>query len=365
VHSNDFGGYTDVSSYANHTHKNDGELKNPRYESIPVTNDSAPKHPEGMAKKKVYWDNRVTVPVDIDENYIPDNGWIATVGGARIHDRVEPKTDWDELPNGDGTDGDGFSAYEEYRGFKIFKPDNVSMHIRLHTNTKDLFVHNPDRFALGVFRTVTSLAVHEITNTQYDGDTKRLVNFNHHTAHVDNQHGLYIRNATLDAGFLGIAQPLTGNWPSPPNYNKYVHVDKTDITNWAKTKKINVDNSINYVVAHELSHACNVYHHGEHPNGGQNFDVVHGLRSGDVACIMRYNNVGKPLANPNPELIGTILCQAQAGTGFNAGGRNFGDAAQSHRVNTGIPLWRRGDCLHQLRIKWPLSTKPDYPTRHD
>ncbi len=366
VHANDFGGYTDVSSYANHTHKNNGELKDPRYESVPVTDETAPKHPQGKTKKKTYWDNRVTVPIDIDENYIPDNGWLASVGGGAIPDNVVPVTDADRLPAGDRTNGDGFSVYEEYRGFKIIKAGGGTMHIRLNSNTKDLFVHNPDQFALGAFRTVSALAVHEITEDQYEGNTKRWVNVNHHTAHADDQRGIYLHNIPLALGLLGIAVPIGGSWPAPPNYNKEVDVDKADITRWAIAQGIAAPASINWVVAHELSHACNTYHHGEHPRGGTNFDRVHGLRSGDVACIMRYNNVGTALPAPNnPEAIGTILCPAQAGTGFNAGGNNFRDSDQSNRVNTGVPAWHRGDCLHQLRIKSPLSNKPDFPTRFD
>ena len=68
------------------------------------------------------------------------------------------------------------------------------------------------------------------------------------------------------------------------------------------------------------------------------FDLIHGLRSGNVSCVMRYDNIGTPLSR-EPEAIGSILCTSAAGTGYNANGQHFQDAATN-----------RGNCKGQIRI---------------
>jgi hypothetical protein len=136
------------------------------------------------------------------------------------------------------------------------------------------------------------------------------------------------------------------------------------------TKKNSLDFKAKLVwtVAHEMSHGCNVKHHGislckhsypDPPVQGVPsiplwpcWNTKHGIRSGDVSCVMRYDNVGAlhpsdpaacaangcPDPFPKPEAIGSVFCTSKKGTGYNAGDKCFGDADD-------------GDCLHQFQIR--------------
>jgi len=146
------------------------------------------------------------------------------------------------------------------------------------------------------------------------------------------------------------------------------------------------------LVAHELLHACNVWHHGpadpkpqwrveRSSNGsvmfkesGQTIRVLdengtpylpgttigadlsiwlgaaHGQHSGDDNCVMRYHLADAYVSSSDPgvrywvpddEPIGNTLCVSPAGTGVNAAGRlpqsRYGDAQQ-------------GGCRHQICV---------------
>ncbi len=133
----------------------------------------------------------VTLPLDGNGNGIADC-WEKAHGiwpcAADSDDDGEPKG---KAP------GDGFSAYEEYRGFFV-----KGRHGRLDPNTKDLFVHDPDGLAENAgFGQVTGLAVHYVepeegrcTGTD---DRARVVNFRSGFSHLVDQHCLWIRKDTL------------------------------------------------------------------------------------------------------------------------------------------------------------------------
>ncbi|MDX1479977.1 MAG: hypothetical protein R3301_19855, partial [Saprospiraceae bacterium] len=109
--------------------------------------------------------------------------------------------------------------------------------------------------------------------------------------------------------------------------------------------------------AHEIGHAVNTYHHGEAKN--KDYDQAQGPRSGDVTCIMRYDNlknvfqcmglpevvIGRKKGRPEP--VGTIFCTTSSGTGYNAGGQCFGDCAAG-----------RGKCKEQFRVSGRSASYP-------
>ena len=156
-------------------------------------------------------------------------------------------------------------------------------------------------------------------------------------------------------GLLGIANPdvlINGEaLPAPPNYNRDVVIFKTNNQEYARRMDLPGAKEMNNVVAHELTHACNVYHHGDRDDP----EDQHGLCSGDVKCYMRYDNFCTiPEGYNSPEPIGTELCTSPKGTGYNKNNQNYGDADVSPNMVDGQPAWTRGNCKGQIRIKAPL-----------
>ncbi|MBT4107776.1 MAG: hypothetical protein HOB56_00665 [Proteobacteria bacterium] len=113
----------------------------------------------------------VTIPFDRDENQIADF-WELKKGISGIS-----SADDDESPVG-REPGDGFSNYEEYRGFKV-KGDWTDT----DPTMKDLFIHNDGGTrktivdaGIDLFESSSELLVHKILADEYDED--RIVNFN-------------------------------------------------------------------------------------------------------------------------------------------------------------------------------------------
>lgn len=338
VYSRDFGAYGLLRSFANVNKKTSLEGK-PVYISISVKKTDV-AHPDGRIKKTEYADNRVTIPYDIDENHIADGGWI-TQGGVIVPDPVKNNDDEDDKPVGDGFKGDGLSAYEEYRGFRIVDGGAVS-HLRTNYKLKDIFVQNEDNLHLKLYGGVSGLQVHEINKDQYVDDKKRVVNQNSNPAtHIVDQMGLHLVDKVSHSSLLGIAYSMTGH-PAIPNREIEIRIYSGKIAEVCKKRGLaaKLAEKIEAVVAHELLHGNNVCHHGEqNPEVEKSFNLVHGLRSGNVDCVMRYDNVGDIVKGFDPEKIGSGLCDSSAGTGYNAAGKVFGDAA------TG-----RGNCKGQIRV---------------
>jgi len=343
VYSRDFGSYGFLRSFANVNKKTSVEGK-PVYISIPVTKADV-AHPNGRLKKTEYADNRVTIPHDIDENRIADGGW-TTTGGAKIPDPANNNEDEDDKPTGDGFKGDGLSTYEEYRGFKILDGDEVK-HTRTGYLKKDIFVRNEHGLDLATYIKVSGLQVHEINETQYVDDKTRVVNSNFNTTtHANfNQMGLHLADKHRSGSLLGIAYSATGQ-PTIPNQEIQIRIYSLKIAESCEARKIDPGDKTVQVVAHELLHGNNVCHHGEQdPAVEKSFDLKQGLRSGNVNCVMRYDNVGTVVPGFDPEAIGSGICDSSAGTGYNAAGKLFGDAAA-----------KRGNCKGQIRVSGKVAS---------
>ncbi len=339
VHSNDYGSYGFLRSFAN-INKSFGsdrlastERQKPYYIPVPVNKDSV-THPQRREKKKEYKDNRVTIPRDIDENHIADNGW--EVDGKKMKDPEDIKEDIDDKPIGDGYKGDGLTGYEEYRGFMVFGDNN---HTRTNTKIKDLFVFNPDSLPTGLFESASGIKVHRINDKQFDKikNFYTVINFNYSKSsksHIVDQCGLQIMVGTPKEGFTGWTYTTTKN-PTPPNWvKKIVLKSKADIKRTCTEKNLDYNKKLSQLVAHELAHGVNVYHHGEMKN--KNKLLMHGLRSGHLKCIMRYDNI----ENFSGEFIGNIFCDGVNGTG-NDSNRTYGSANYANG---------RGVCINQFRI---------------
>lgn len=344
IYSRDFGSYGFLRSFANVNKKTSVEGM-PVYISIPVKRTDV-AHPNGRVKKTEYADNRVTIPHDIDENRVADGGWTST-GGVAVPDPADNKADEDDKPTGDSFKGDGFTTYEEYRGFKTSTKKGV-VHQRINYQVKDIFVQNESKLPTELYDKISGLDAHEITPEQYISHEKRFVNFNFNkTTHLNfEQRGLHLIDKGSHSGLLGIAYSSTGQ-PTVPNAEIEIRVYTTKIKEVvdrvnkgvAEKDKLVYADKLSAVVSHELLHGNNVCHHGEgNPEVEKSFDLIHGLRSGNVDCVMRYDNVGTPLSKI-PEKPGTDMCASVAGTGYNAGGQRFQDAASG-----------RGNCKEQIRV---------------
>lgn len=362
VSSFDYGSFGTIRSFANPEPgmKNE-KFKQVLYESIPARLDdfihpfANPKTGGRKDKKTVYTDNRLSIPLDIDENHIPDSGWVLSVKTTAKGEEITRMPDYskdisedlDNEPVGDEWAGDGFSLYEEYRGFMVIKPG--LKHRRTNTSVKDLFVYNMHDLPIDEFVRVTGIALHQISEKQYGpiDETqfasikdyvllnRRFINFNNGTAHVTAQRGLLLMNVNIPteglAGFTPAEKQKTKEEevPAPPNYNLYVGVDREKIRRIcsnSRTDGLVFDTKLPQIVAHELCHALNVYHHGEKKH-------AIGLTSGNLNCIMRYDNY-----NRSDETPGNLLCIGIEGANAEKG---------------------RGKCLKQIRVSGRIQT--EYP----
>lgn len=368
VFSFDYGSFGTIRSFANpEPGKINEKFKQVFYESIPVRAADVihpyenPKTGGRKAKKAEYTDNRLSIPVDIDENHIPDSGWVLSVNTIENRTEITKMPDYsenisedgDNEPIGDEWAGDGFSLYEEYRGFMVIKPG--LQHRRTNTSVKDLFVYNMHDLPIDKFVQVTGIALHQISDKQYGPINeaqfanikeyvlvnRRFINFNNGTAHVTAQRGLLLMNLNIAtvglAGFTPAEKQKTMDEevPAPPNYNLYVGVDREKIRRIcsnSRTDGLVFETKLPQIVAHELCHALNVYHHGERIH-----DI--GLTSGNLNCIMRYDNY-----NRTDETPGTLLCIGIDGANVEKG---------------------RGKCLKQIRVSGRIDAqyKSGYPMR--
>jgi hypothetical protein len=352
VISGDQGSYGFLRSFANINQGGRDSIKGelPVYTPVPIPAEKVP-HPAGRPKKQIYTDNRVTVPRDVDENRIADGGW-RTQGNVLIKDPVNPQDDDDNQLPGDGYPGDGLSNYEEYRGF--LTDGNL---IRTNTRNKDLFINNPNGFNLQTFRAALSggagkskagVDVHEIRKSDYVDNQTREINFNynprlHYVPPPDEelraQKGLWLidgREQKDKPKLLGqtyTAEERFKDINTPPNWVAGIAVFTHSIRRYAPRVGVNAEGLITHVATHELGHGIAMWHHGDR------ILASNGLQSGNVNCIMRYDNV---FPDNIHEAFGSIFCDHPGGTGTNALNPCevpvcYGDAT-------------RGDCIHQFRI---------------
>ena len=87
-----------------------------------------------MPYRKTTFTARRRIPLDDDNNGLPDAGW-TTPNGHVDTSGIQATDDVDATPAGPTQLGDGFSAYEEYRGF--FVHGNYE---RLDPQTRDVFI---------------------------------------------------------------------------------------------------------------------------------------------------------------------------------------------------------------------------------
>ncbi|HXX92651.1 MAG TPA: hypothetical protein VEN81_03400, partial [Planctomycetota bacterium] len=299
--------------------------------------------------------------------------------------------DGDDEPKGDGNKGDGLTNYEEYRGFMeggVWKEGDPTK--------KDFFVRNevPAMASAGVdlFESISKLKVHRLDKGEFRA-SDRVINFNHDEGpHKTDQH---IVRIFFDPTCDHYCQALMKNGPSTPkNLVDGVHVGV--FTNIAvvgfSDKGLGARMYADGALAHELLHCCNVYHHGDPPGeglrkwirtaagevqeNGQRISVYdeagtlidaaltegtslkvdlkirmeHGLASGPLGCVMRYDDTdayilpGRPgdrlrMPNNQSEPSGFTLCTSTVGNGPAGNAdvvKHRGNCAGQILVNDGV-----------------------------
>ncbi len=301
-------------------------------------------------------------------------------------ENLPDKDDEETVPAGDGDNGDGLFLYEEYRGFYEGEGNE---HISGNPKKKDLFVVDTINAEAGVelFRKATGLEVHgKLKKKQLDLD--RVVNFNRseEVGNETDQHGLVIDRVAADSGLLGIAD----GGPGLPAFVERILINGTITPRSVQAilggSALNVTQEA-FVIAHELLHGCNVFHHGDRdaradylvrnvdgklvyalstdeegsvtpllkegacgkaepivpPNVNAHLKNVFiafkgGQHSGVQSCLLRYNlaryYVGaasdRVWRHNTEEPPGFLVCQGSAGTGVNASDHcpesRYGDA---------------------------------------
>lgn len=224
----------------------------------------------------------VSLPMDEDQNLIADS--------LDVY-RGDPGRDDDAEPSGDGTGGDGLTAFEEYRGFLTQGGDctdrSQDFHLRTDPTRKDLFVHTPDpelSAMLSSFAWSSELIVHAICEPHYGnnvsagaldlGPTDHVVNFTLQLANLRSwlgrtisqqtpQRGLYLIDEAIGDGVAGrVCQTgfACGGGTrdemrfGSPKYTRVVKVDKR-----AHDDSADLHNTI----VHELGHAVGITHHAD------------------------------------------------------------------------------------------------------
>ena len=266
----------------------------------------------------------ITIPRDEDGNRIADV-WESNAGVSG--QPADADTD-DDPPT--ATRGDGFTNFEEYRGFMV----NGSW-LGTLPDTKQLFIYDQLGHGIGYFGK-TGIYVYAIKETEYK---ERVVNFNRGYATRGPQNGIHLHDGPLDPGVLGETRPL-----GVPNQVVEVVIDLA--------KHVGADGSVNMPVlmdtlAHELGHAVAIPHHGPYEKGtcgGAPTDLVavwHGAHGGDMSCVMRYDGANQYKDERGtchqyvwPLAPGNDFCETTQGTGLNAG---------PSRVDSGQPVPVSGD----------------------
>lgn len=204
-----------------------------------------------------------------------------------------------EKVEGQKADGDGFTLYEEYRGWAV-----NGKHVEGDPKRKDFFVLNliggDGQNGINLFERLSKLRVHSKLKRSEMSQTTRLMNGNHRDAprRVD-QHGVWVKTFTRAAlGDNGAQTPMTkAGVAGRPGITKGVGIlargDKESIFNQpfnlpARDTIFAYDRAI----AHELLHSVGVEHHGS----GDYRQIV-----GYVSPRNPFNKVGRPYYASSPD----------------------------------------------------------------
>jgi hypothetical protein len=286
--------------------------------------------------------------------------------------------------------GDGLTVWEEYRGFMVNEGEPIMKgsqevnykpsHIRTSPTQKDIFVFAEDpKMAKPVkecYFKETKLAVHVITDknfvSKYSEKNSPQINFtNGYACGIANrplecrQHAIRVRVKNISNKNKGDMSGQATNSehnpegkPGTPRDIAVVNVGGQVVMDGMAAKpKPGKKEAFLAILAHEMSHAVGIFHHGDaqsarygdldlFPEGGQS--------SGDPNCVMKIFNVGHGWISKTGkkhmtysdkknrlDAPGTSYCISPRGSGVNEDQGETNDA-------------QKGNCRGQLKVKdWP------------
>jgi hypothetical protein len=245
------------------------------------------------AEVKELGGNELHVPYDKNENHIADK-WEKEVG---IYEKnYDPSWDFDPFPGNQRSNGDGFTLYEEYRGFQEFgnvfrKGENEQVkdgHVRMDPNYKDVFIVDYDGLFEKFYKPYNSadLNWHIIKpsmmkrkGTPEKDPDYRWVNFNTSKKYFfRNQYAIIIVNKGKslnpdvkdDVGYTPIlpscSKTMRYSRPLKCIYSAEIYLNT--INDWAnKAPGTSIDKDkfaleqVTSTISHELGHALGIAHH--------------------------------------------------------------------------------------------------------
>ena len=213
---------------------------------------------------------RLSRKIPLDDVPVGGNH-IADVWDARYPGNLAAEADDDDWPKGLNRDGDGFSRYEEYRGFF-----ENGQHKRTTPNDKDVFILDVNQIGLGTFPRLRYVNHGSITSTEVKPVTRQ-VDFNQETAKTTNhgttdQYAIQLSNwnvvfLTSAPGVPGVPGAPGATSPLGPVTNApQCMVDYRFITTPSHTMitprhrgmlgpGVNPQQALDWVIGHELGHA--------------------------------------------------------------------------------------------------------------
>ncbi len=207
-------------------------------------------------------------------------------------DNLDDRDDGDYRPVGDGDKGDGFSLYEEYRGFM-----ENGKHLSTNPHKKDLFILDSlggvSKRGIAMFARATQIQVHhELLRDEFPSSQVMNANRSSGPSLGVDQHGLLMR---LDQDTTKSFVAAVGT----PGRSRTVNISRKMAYNpirlsWIRTVS-GRRNSYDYsatVVGHEMGHAVNVPHHGQ----GDREKV-------SWAAVMKQDGTVERDADSNPKVL--------------------------------------------------------------